>query len=381
MDPTLMEHLLWQDESETLDFKEGPYEFGRVAEEDRAELLKDILGFANAWRSTEAYILIGVRHIRGERSLVVGISPDRHIPDHSLQQFVRSYTDQPVNFRYEATTGEELPIGVIWIDRQTRPIRLTKNIGALKRGDVYVRRGSTTDPTRPASEHEIARMIMCSRPRQAELAVEFGDLDDDVPIGASLEWQTEACRMPSQIPDLRPQRERGIMLPYTGYDINQNYYRDLAEYVFLRRVLRATRLVVRNVGPAPATTVRLEIAIPKDEHTLLRYDVPSVPRTSRLLMTPSFRSARREPGDIEIVTKRTAFHVRTDCADLQPRRPLYTEPFYIGRTTSGDIVLNVVAYANTLERPESFSLTIHTQVLQTSMSLDELSSLPEEEEE
>jgi len=38
--------------------------------------LKDILAFANAWRRTDAYILIGVKENKGGRAEIVGIHED-----------------------------------------------------------------------------------------------------------------------------------------------------------------------------------------------------------------------------------------------------------------------------------------------------------------
>jgi hypothetical protein len=58
MDDALFEQLLNEEEGTTLDFKKEKYRFVKASDEDKAELVKDILGFANAWRRSEAYILI-----------------------------------------------------------------------------------------------------------------------------------------------------------------------------------------------------------------------------------------------------------------------------------------------------------------------------------
>lgn len=65
MDKAFFERLLYEEESETLDFKSEQYRFVKATEEEKSELLKDILGFVNAWRRSEAYILIGVEEVRG----------------------------------------------------------------------------------------------------------------------------------------------------------------------------------------------------------------------------------------------------------------------------------------------------------------------------
>lgn len=110
MNDGLFERLPYEEESTTLDFKKEQYRFVRASDEDKSELLRDILGFANAWRRSEAYILVGVEDVRGGRGNVVGISPIDHLDDHSLQQFVNNLTNRPVRFHYEALGFEDLHI-------------------------------------------------------------------------------------------------------------------------------------------------------------------------------------------------------------------------------------------------------------------------------
>jgi predicted HTH transcriptional regulator len=71
MDKSVFERLLYEDESTSLDFKSEQYPFAKATDEEKSELLKDIPGFANAWRRADAYILIGVSEVRGGRSEVV----------------------------------------------------------------------------------------------------------------------------------------------------------------------------------------------------------------------------------------------------------------------------------------------------------------------
>ena len=126
MNNELFERLLYEEESPTLDFKKEQYRFAKVSDDEKSELLKDILGFANAWRRSDAFILIGVDDVRGGRSDVVGIAVADHLNDHSLQQFVNNLTNQPVRFRYEAFGFEGKQVGIICIEEQTRPIYLKR---------------------------------------------------------------------------------------------------------------------------------------------------------------------------------------------------------------------------------------------------------------
>lgn len=143
--------LLWEDESTTLDFKEQQYPL--TSDEEKAELIKDVLAFANAFRRNDAYILLGIREHKGGRAAVIGVT--NHPDDASLQQLVNSKTNRPVEFSYHALTIDNQQIGIIQIPRQPRPAYLTRNFGKLTTNTVYIRHGSSTSIATP---DEIARM-------------------------------------------------------------------------------------------------------------------------------------------------------------------------------------------------------------------------------
>jgi Putative DNA-binding domain len=154
MNDQLLESLLREDEGTALDFKRDQYPFvGANDDNVKSELLKDILAFANSWRRSDAFILIGVQEVTGGRSNIVGIST--HIPDASLQQFVNTKLQRPLALSYEAYPIENVQIGVIHIPLQDRPFYLKKDYGKLKSNVVYIRRSSSTDT---ASPDEIAKM-------------------------------------------------------------------------------------------------------------------------------------------------------------------------------------------------------------------------------
>ena len=170
MDEKLFEELLYENENPTLDFKEEQYSFVGATDEEKSELLKDILAFANAWRRTNAYVLIGVQEVKGGRSIVKGIT--QHFDDASLQQFINSKTNRPVNFSYIPFAFEGEQVGVIEIHEQERPIFLLKDFGKLSKDRVYIRRGSSTVIANP---EEIAKMGMVLIAKQSPiLNLQFG---------------------------------------------------------------------------------------------------------------------------------------------------------------------------------------------------------------
>lgn len=118
-----IEQLLDEAESTTLDFKRDQYPFTTVADPLKAELLKDILAFANTTRRTDAYILVGVEENPGGRAIVHGVRD--HPDDAQLQQFVNAKTNRPIDFSYTVVTIDNKKVGVFCIPmQQQRPFFL-----------------------------------------------------------------------------------------------------------------------------------------------------------------------------------------------------------------------------------------------------------------
>jgi hypothetical protein len=178
----VVERLLFEDESNVLDFKVDQYPFGGATDEQRGELLKDIFAMANSWGRAEfRYILIGVREVVGGRAEVVGVQ--QHLPEHALQQLVNSRANRPVELSYHALDYEGKSIGVLAIAKQQRPIYLQKSYGRLQANTVYVRRGSSTVIAAP---DEIAQMGLAAaqvEPRRScDLLIELATSDSREPI-------------------------------------------------------------------------------------------------------------------------------------------------------------------------------------------------------
>lgn len=382
MNEALFEQLLYEEESDTLDFKKEQYRFVKATEDEKAELLKDILGFLNAWRRTDAYILIGVEDVRGTRANVVGISTADQLTDHSLQQFVNYLINRPARFHYEAFSFEGKQVGIIRIEAQPRPIYLKKDYGPLKEGKVYVRRGSSTDPQKPASPDEIAQMGHGPGPQIAELAVEFADVKRDSSLGTSTSWDAEFCEMPpaEQIPSLpEPSiRHFGLMIGR----LNENYFQELAGYEFSRRCFRPARLVLRNIGQVTAESARVELTIPSNIGVAITYleNLPRLPerRIGGYPIPPNFPlPAPQYPGDVSIDRNDERFRIEIDFGDLQPGRSLWSNVFYVGKRTSGDLVLSGRIFAGNLPQPKEVTLTVSVKVTNSKMTSAELCALPE----
>lgn len=380
LDTALFERLLREEEGVLLDFKRDQYRFAKASDDDKSELLKDILGFANAWRRADSYILIGVVDVRGDRGNVVGVS--EQLDDHSLQQFVTYQTNRPVRFHYEAFRFEDEDVGVIRIDlAQSRPIYLRRDFGPLKAREVYVRRGSSTDPKNPASPEEIAEMgrsvaVAGERP---ELRVLFADIERDVAVGDQMAWEAVNASFPpeDEIPDYATRSDMyGVGLNTD----NRHFYRDIAKYAAFMSVYRPVRLLIENTGTTAARDVRLELTVTKERGLRLASQPPSEPeRTIYLgLVNPPelhLRPARREPGDVDIARAADGARLEVDCGALQPGRKVWSETFYLSITESGTTRLEGHIFASTLPEPKPFVLTVEASVTSATVSIDDLRRL------
>jgi hypothetical protein len=374
MKTQLLESLLYEEESPTLDFKKEQYPFSKASEEEKSELVKDILGFANAWRRSDAYILIGVEEVRGGKSEVIGIQ--NHLDDHTLQQFINSLTNQPVRFHYEAATIEGKQVGVIRIEQQTRPIYLKKKYGKLDKDKVYVRRGSSTDPQKPATLDEIAQMRVEPEDIDANLAVVFSNPDTKELIGSHLSIEAELCNLPPSLPDLP--RNSYILDSISAYRTNHQYYRELAHYIYVRNLFRPVQLSISNVGRVAARNVRVEFSVNSlmQIEMLQKENLPQMPEKQSLGLELNLNRMRftKTPGNVCINQTTDQLTIEIDCGDLQPGRRIFSDVFYIGKKTENcDNIVGAV-YADNLSCPSELNLTISASLSKSSLTVEDLMS-------
>ncbi len=390
MNNGLFESLIYEEESTTLDFKKQQYRFSRESEGVKSELLKDILGFANAWRRSDAFILIGVKEVRGGRGEVVGLNQSEHLDDHALQQFVNNLTNRPVRFHYEAFEFEGKQVGIIKIEQQARPIYLKRSYGRLSKETVYVRRGSSTDPTKPASLDEIAQMGATSHEPSCDLVVEFADPERELSLGSRMSWAAEYCTMPKEnaIPDLRPSEpidpfdlSRSLFSSIHRLELNSNYYRELANFEFVRRFLRPIRFVIKNNGEVAARNVQVDFRVPGTIGLVIvdSSDIPSRPNQEKSpfwMSNPKvFPNISGQPPGSVTITHNEEYSIELKCGDLQPGRKVWSEVVYVGSRESQTITLKGTVFADNLPKPKEVGLYIDTKIDETELSVTELLSL------
>ena len=255
--------LLHRSESETLDFKSKQYLFARANDEEKSELLKDIVAMANAWKSSDGYIVIGVEEQHERATGLCGADPT--LGDSDVQQFVNSKTNRPISFRLQVLQHQGANLTIIHIDKnQKRPIYLLKNFGLLEKAAVYIRRGSSTAIAAPDEIAEMGKEAAGVVSPDVSLEFEFSiEAWEEHPFGGSY-------------PPLgKPKITEGDYLKIYAV----NHKGGLAQYlqgsVWVPILLLIEVLVVRHI-PSPKTLQEIENSEPYEVEISNRYsDGPS----------------------------------------------------------------------------------------------------------
>jgi hypothetical protein len=357
MNDVLLESLLYRSESETLDFKERQYPFVGATTEQKSELLKDILAFANAWRDTVAHVLIGVREVRHSKSIVVGIQD--HLDDHSLQQFINSKTNRPIPFSYSAFGAGVSQIGVLTVAvTDQRPFFLDQDFGKLRRNAVYIRRGSATDEATP---DEVANMAAkAAIPEQPVLHLEFCDPSTRESMGHSIEVHTKILKLPdsNDFPSYgRPANYDffGAAMP-TGSMDNNDYYAEVGDYLKTRLAFSPIGLAVSNSSQTLAESVVVSIKVHAAANVLAADADDLLDLPSRFRFAPSHPSLAQST---HVALYGPTYEIKVDMGNVQAGLAAYSDqPFYLSSQADVDITLEAVISANNLGSPLVIGLDV-----------------------
>ncbi len=371
----LLEALLHQNESETLDFKSGQYHFEQTTPERQGEVLKDILAFANAWRQTDAYILIGVEERRDARSAIVGLNGE--LSNRNLQQFVTSKTNRPVAFSYSTFRYEDKEVGVLHIPIQDRPVFLLKDFGRLRANLVYIRRSETTGE---ASPDEIVRMASTTgriHRDQPTLALEYGDPKTRNRCGQGPLLKVLSCAVParSRIPEYGVAQAGPFAMPSLSME-NRKFYRDAAHYFHEHFFVTPVAVAIDNTATALAEDVIVTVVIEDSEVTVRSQEqMPVEPSTDR---TVALLGHRLKPSKTLVSRFGNRHEVVIQLGNVQPGTTMWaTDPFFIGARKNLDINAEVRISANNLRIPSVLSTFFSVKVEERALSVAEIRELAE----
>lgn len=360
-----IEGLLLADEDVSLDFKREQYAFVGADKGSKSELLKDVLAFVNAFRRADAYILIGVEETRGGRSTVVGVQ--EHLDDAKLQQFVNSKTQLPVTFSYREASHDGLPIGVIHIPVQTRPVYAIVNYGKVTKEDVYIRRGSSTGVAKP---EEIMRMSAAAVDAALQPTVKLhlvergtGQVLGDRVLVEEPTWLEAPPQ--EKIPDYAPGDPMGtgqVRIVMPDPTANADFYRELAAYLQTEACFR-TSLELENSSGGVIHDARLaiELADPDRLYELLGSDDrPRTPARSISAILDRAIAGRMAPGDVLVRREGDVWKVECRFGKIQPRAKVrLDEDLLIGSRSAQEVEIRGRVYGDNIVTPISVGFTLH----------------------
>jgi len=374
MEAGLVKALLHNKESEVLEFKRDQYAFYGGSNAEKAELLKDILALANAWKTCDAHILIGVEEVASGPAQMVGVGD--HLKDADVQQFVDGKTNRAVKFLCGTVQVDGRVVDVIKIAQdQDRPIFLKVDFGGLKKEVVYVRRGSSTDV---ASPDEVAEMGAADAARPAPaptIELEFANPSTRTKFGHDVQITSVVLidpPPPPQHPMLPVDKEwariRAIQqIADIGRMVTPLPFRTLKPkevraYREQMSLLTAVGFCVRNAGSAPALDVRIEIRGNTTDGFVIMdsSDLPSEPGQFPM---SAFRSIHARLPETQVAKYEGYWVVSIHVGKIQPQGDVWVDDLvYIGSKKPVDVSAVAKAFADNLPAPLEYPLTIRIEI-------------------
>lgn len=382
MHDATIEQLLHEEESSSLDFKRDQYIVQGGTADQKSELVKDILAFANAWRRQTAYILIGVEEVRGGRSIPVGVAS--HLNDHDLQQLVNSKTNRPVTFAYYAYPFHDVQLGVIEIPVQKRPLYPKNNFGRLAAGSVYIRRGSSTATADP---DEIAQMGAADSGANGDVPtfeLEWADISRQETLGQELAARPVVLLPKLGARELMPKPSRYGLQVATFGTPGEKYYSGLIDYQFDRLSLIPVGLRIKNTSRVGAADVEVKCQLPRLEGVrVLDYSgQPYRPSPHAYMdvfrnITPMATQLRKDP-DPNVRDFETHWDITIPYGDVRPQATVWSsDVLYVSAEVPMRVVFPFEVFAANLPQPQMIELAIEIEPERRPMTPDDV---PAEEE-
>lgn len=385
-----VEELLWEEEGTTLDFKQNQYKFSLANNYEKSELLKDIIAFANAWRREDAYILIGVKDIKGGRGEVLGITEE--LDDAQIQQFVNSKTQKPISFSYQVLGFDNLKIAIIKIPVQKRPVYLTKDYGKLKRGVVYLRRGSSTSEATPDEVFKMGEFASQSVSDTPYLSFEFANKKNRASLGKSLEVKPTILDVPpaDEIPDFEEVQSGGRfhLQTLSTTVARKDYFRELVNYYFIRQASTELNFLIKNNSNKTLTDIRVELNINTNAENIKFYtasEIPEMPNSHYDYMSPisNFNSVNIPPlsqRPIEIHNLPKGLCVEIPFEKAQPKQTIFSfEPIFILIRESCSFQIDITIFSDDLAEPAKQSLLIKCEANRVDGSFEKIREIYKKE--
>lgn len=129
-------------ECDYLDFKEEDYH-----KDNKVELVKDLIAFANSHSTRNKYIIIGIKEENNICEKILGIDKENVRDEAEFQQIIKTYIKEDLIVEYKIINIEGKDLLIIKIpatNNSNRPFMVKTQIKYLKENEIYIRKGSST---------------------------------------------------------------------------------------------------------------------------------------------------------------------------------------------------------------------------------------------
>lgn len=336
-----LNQLCLQGESFYVDYKRAQYAFIGGTDDQKADLLKDVLCFANSFRKTPAYILIGVDEEPSGIGTICGIREDEVIDDSKLQEFINSKTNRQIPFSaypFKTAAGKMLQVIELDVCVAGRPYYLKKKFAWLQHKDVWIRVSSSSHI---ASPDEIAVMGRASFELESSpdiktlLVSENGDSKELVSVSIDCDIKQTGSQF---------QRKMASLSGGTDYDQYMWVKSNIAKLHF--------RLKAENVSRVNA------------ENLEFKYDLKCDDGSVALSEAPSFSGSPFCLGN-DLISS-----VRMRKADLRPKeKDDRVSDIYLEVLHDGKFSIEVSVYGKNIPEPikEAFTYSVSVEELKLSI--------------
>ncbi len=388
IDNSLIDMLLYGEEGVDLDFKRDQYKFLKASEDEKGELLKDILAFANSCRRNDAFILIGIKEVKGGRSKVYGINDK--LDDAQIQQFVNSKTNEPLSFSYRNMDFESKCIGIIHIPIQRRPLYLKKNFGKLKKETVYIKRGSSTVIAKIDEIAQMGKSLFEIEQSQPLLEVFFADIEKRMLLVDTYSISSLILNTPKKkdIPDYElPTSRQHSWMNFGLKQVNYSYYRELTAFTKQHSLYSPINFAVKNTGSSVARDVRLKIKILDKKNKIKALDesaILSVPESS-YSSKPFYKevfypmNAVQNTQYLNVTRISDYWLIEAGVEKVQPKSIAWLEStLFLGALESIEFPIETTIFSDDLSEPSEKKLIIKNNSENRDVNLADIRELEKE---
>ena len=240
----------------------------------------------------------------------------------------------------------------------------------MKASEVYYRRGSSCAIATPDEIHQMGLDDEKEYRASPIIRLEFADLGRRVTLGTLMNLTTinheqhARTDYPDEVSTARS------LLSSISADVNRSYWRELADYVLMRRSFAPIGFAATNASGELAKNARLEITQPKGSSVDLISDaaLPEFPSNRRGIFSPRlFNSSMLHPPKAtpKVIEHDDQWTLQIDFGDIQPKATIWaSDPVYVSASVPSIYRLPLRIYADNLSEPQEAEIQLDFSIEQ-----------------